>query len=134
MAKHVNTCGRVGYVEIDSGRIGGIRPAKRVADCAVAQGVALLNHAFTSHLALSTSLQPYAELREHEICEYPFWLKPLAGDLTSDGLEREGDGYPRNPDSPALGIGINSEAARSYLVDAEMRVRAKNLFSSSNQF
>ncbi|MGC2832197.1 MAG: mandelate racemase/muconate lactonizing enzyme family protein [Candidatus Acidiferrum sp.] len=134
MAKHLITYGKVGYVQIDSGRIGGIGPAKRVADYAVAQGVAFVNHTFTSHLALSASLQPFAGLREHEICEYPFAPKSLARDITSNHLEQDSDGYLTVPDAPGLGIGINSEAARAYLLDVEIRVRGKSLFSSSNQF
>jgi L-alanine-DL-glutamate epimerase-like enolase superfamily enzyme len=58
-------------VQIDCGGIGGIGPAKRVADHAAPRGVTYVNHTFTSHLALSASLQPYAGLKDHVICEYP---------------------------------------------------------------
>ena len=77
MAQHLIDYGRVGYIQVDCGRIGGIGPAKRVADYAVSKGVTFVNHTFTSHLALSASLQPYAGLRSDEICEYPFAPKPL---------------------------------------------------------
>ena len=56
MAKHLIDFGKVGYIQIDCGRIGGIAPAKLVADHAVANGVTYVNHTFTSHLALSASL------------------------------------------------------------------------------
>jgi L-alanine-DL-glutamate epimerase-like enolase superfamily enzyme len=134
MATHLIEYGKVGYIQIDCGRIGGIGPAKRVADFAVKKGVIFVNHTFTSHLALSASLQPYAGLREHEICEFPFAPKPLAWDLTSNHLERDSNGYLTVPDCPGLGIGINSKAARSYLVDVEIRVKGRSLFSSSDQF
>ena len=65
MARHLIDFGGVGYVQIDCGRIGGIGPAKRIADYAVAKGVTYVNHTFTSHLALSASLQPFAGLRDH---------------------------------------------------------------------
>ena len=39
MARHLIEYGKVGFVQIDCGRIGGIGPAKRVADHAVARGV-----------------------------------------------------------------------------------------------
>jgi L-alanine-DL-glutamate epimerase-like enolase superfamily enzyme len=134
MATHLIEYGKVGYIQIDCGRIGGIGPAKRVADFAVKKGVIFVNHTFTSHLALSASLQPYAGLREHEICEFPFAPKPLAWDLTSNHLERDSNGYLTVPDCPGLGIDINSKAARSYLVDVEIRVKGRSLFSSSDQF
>ena len=63
--------GGVGFIQIDAGRIGGLAPAKRVADYARERGVTYVNHTFTSHLALSASLQPYAGHPAGAICEYP---------------------------------------------------------------
>jgi L-alanine-DL-glutamate epimerase-like enolase superfamily enzyme len=132
MAAHLIDYGKVGYIQVDSGRIGGIGPAKRVADYTVRKDIKFVNHTFTSHLALSASLQPYAGLRDHEICEYPFAPKRLAQELTGNHFERDGDGLVRVPDAPGLGISINSNAARSYLVDVEIRAKGKNLFSSAD--
>jgi L-alanine-DL-glutamate epimerase-like enolase superfamily enzyme len=133
MARHLIDYGKVGFVQIDTGRIGGIGPAKRAADYAVAKGVTFVNHTFTSHLALSASLQPYAGLRAHEICEYPFAPKPLARELTSKHLQRDTNGYVLVPDSPGLGIEINTEAIRRYLVNVEIKAKETILFSSDLQ-
>ncbi|MCU1269183.1 MAG: mandelate racemase [Acidobacteriaceae bacterium] len=133
MAQHLIDFGCVGYIQVDCGRIGGIGPAKRVADYAAAKGVTFVNHTFTSHLALSASLQPYAGLRSDEICEYPFAPKPLARDLTFNHLERDDEGYVSAPDAPGLGIEIDTEAARCYLVDVEIKVKGRLLFASSDQ-
>ncbi|MGA8869023.1 MAG: mandelate racemase/muconate lactonizing enzyme family protein [Candidatus Sulfotelmatobacter sp.] len=134
MAQHLIDYGRVGYIQVDCGRIGGIGPAKRVADYAASRTVTFVNHTFTSHLALSASLQPYAGLRSCEICEYPFAPKPLASELTSNHLERDNDGYVAAPGSPGLGIDINPEAVRRYLVDVEIKVKGNVLFASSAHF
>lgn len=56
MARQLIDYGKVSFVQIDCGRIGGIGPAKEVADYAVAKGVTYVNHTFTSHLALAASL------------------------------------------------------------------------------
>lgn len=133
MAQHLIDFGRVGYIQVDCGRIGGIAPAKHVADYAAANGVTFVNHTFTSHLALSASLQPYAGLSSHEICEYPFAPKPLARELTRNRLNRDKDGYVAAPNAPGLGIDIDTTAARRYLVDVEIKVKGKPLFSSSAQ-
>jgi L-alanine-DL-glutamate epimerase-like enolase superfamily enzyme len=133
MAQHLIDFGRISYVQVDCGRIGGIGPAKRVADYATAKGVTFVNHTFTSHLALSASLQPYAGLRSHEICEYPFAPKSLAGEITVNHIDRHKDGYVAAPEAPGLGIEINTEAARRYLVDVEIQVQGKVLFASSHQ-
>ena len=75
MAQQMIDYAGVGFIQIDTGRVGGITSAKRVADYAAAKGVKYVNHTFTSHLALSASLQPYAGLAEHVLCEFPAELK-----------------------------------------------------------
>ncbi len=134
MAQHLIDYGRVGYIQVDCGRIGGIGPAKRVADYAVSKGVTFVNHTFTSHLALSASLQPYAGLRSHEICEYPFAPKPLAREVTSTHLERDKEGYVSPPNAPGLGIGLDPQAIRRYFVPMEIKLKGEVLFKSSERF
>jgi L-alanine-DL-glutamate epimerase-like enolase superfamily enzyme len=134
MARHLIDYGRVGYVQVDCGRIGGIGVAKKVADYAAAKGVTFVNHTFTSHLALSASLQPYAGLRTHEICEFPFAPKQLAREFTANHLDRDSDGFVSLPDGPGLGIAIDSEAARKYLVEVEIKAKGRTLFASSDRF
>ena len=128
MAEHLIRYGGVGFVQIDCGRIGGIGPAKRVADYAAAHGVTYVNHTFTSHLALSASLQPYAGLAGQDICEFPFAPKPLARDLVANPLARDGNGQVAAPDAPGLGMDVSLETVARYLVDAEIRVGGRTLY------
>ncbi|MEO8544494.1 MAG: mandelate racemase/muconate lactonizing enzyme family protein [Burkholderiaceae bacterium] len=130
MARQLIDYGGIGFVQIDCGRIGGIGPAKQVADYAVAKGVTYVNHTFTSHLALSASLQPFAGLAEHRICEYPAAPKALAVELTSNHLLRDAAGQIRAPNAPGLGMAINADAARRYQLDTELRVGGKLLYRS----
>jgi L-alanine-DL-glutamate epimerase-like enolase superfamily enzyme len=130
MARHLIDYGKVGYIQIDCGRIGGIGPAKAIADYAAPRGVTYVNHTFTSHLALSASLQPYAGLEGDRICEYPVAPKALAIDLTSNHLERDGNGDVRAPDAPGLGITVNREALKQYRVDVEIRVGGRTLYET----
>lgn len=133
MAQHLIDYGKVGFVQIDTGRIGGIGPSKRVADYAGSKGVTYVNHTFTSHLALSASLQPYAGLKSDQICEYPFCPKSLAVELTSNRLQRDKDGYVNAPDAPGLGIEINAVAIRQYSVEVEIKAKDTVLFDSNKQ-
>lgn len=130
MARHLIDYGGIGYVQIDCGRIGGIGPAKQVADHAVAKGITYVNHTFTSHLALSASLQPFAGLGAHTICEYPAAPKALAMELTGNHIERDAAGCIRAPDAPGLGIAINAAAVRRYQLDTELRVAGRTLYRS----
>ncbi|MCE2878553.1 MAG: mandelate racemase/muconate lactonizing enzyme family protein [Comamonadaceae bacterium] len=128
MARHLIDYGSVGYVQIDCGRIGGIGPAKAVADHARSRGVTYVNHTFTSHLALSASLQPYAGLAEHVICEYPGSPKPLALAITTDHLLRDANGQVSAPERPGLGMQVDLPALAGYVVDTEIRVKGRVLY------
>jgi L-alanine-DL-glutamate epimerase-like enolase superfamily enzyme len=131
MALNLIDFGKVGFVQIDTGRIGGLWPAKEVADHAVAKGVTFVNHTFTSHLALSASIQPYAGLADHRIAEYPFAPSALARDLTVNHIMPDRDGMIRLPDGPGLAMTVNTAALRPYLKDVEIAVAGRTLFRSS---
>jgi L-alanine-DL-glutamate epimerase-like enolase superfamily enzyme len=130
MAQHLIDYGKVGYIQIDCGRIGGIGPAKRAADYAAALGVTYVNHTFTSHLALSASLQPFAGLSGHTICEYPVAPKQLAVDLTTNHIKPDSKGEIVVPDAPGLGIEVSEAALKKYRVDVQIDVGGRPLFRS----
>ncbi len=128
MACHLIDYAGIGYVQIDAGRIGGISVARRVADYANARGVTYVNHTFTSHLALSASLQPFAGLKDDVIAEYPVELKSLATELTTNHIDRDRDGFIHVPEAPGLGMTVNVARLKDYLVDTEIRVGGKVLY------
>jgi L-alanine-DL-glutamate epimerase-like enolase superfamily enzyme len=128
MARHLIDYGGVGFIQIDTGRIGGIGPAKEIADYAVQHGVTFVNHTFTTHLALSASLQPFAGLAAHEICEYPVEPKAVAFELTRNHLMPDGDGLLHLPDAPGLGMTVDPATIARFLVDVEIRAKGKTLY------
>lgn len=127
-AKHLIDYAELGYIQIDAGRIGGISPAIEVAKYANTKNVTYVNHTFTSHLALSASLQPFVGMEHNEICEYPVAPKSLAYDITRNHIERDKDGLVHIPEKPGLGMQIDLEAAKRYLVDTEIRVSGTMLY------
>ncbi|MFN8677812.1 MAG: mandelate racemase/muconate lactonizing enzyme family protein [Thermomicrobiales bacterium] len=128
MARQMIDQGGLGFVQIDAGRIGGISPSRRVADYALERGVTYVNHTFTSHLALSASLQPFAGHPAGSICEYPVELKSLAWDMTQEHILPDANGQVNVPDAPGLGLTPDLEAARPYLLDVEIAVGGKVLY------
>lgn len=130
MARHLIDYGHPGFIQIDCGRIGGIGPAKQVADYAVAKGVIYVNHTFTSHLALSASIQPFAGLVDHKICEYPISPKSVAVDLADSQILPDANGEIMLPDGPGLGIAASPEGMRPYLVDVEIRAKGRTLYTT----
>jgi L-alanine-DL-glutamate epimerase-like enolase superfamily enzyme len=130
MAQHMIDYAGLGYVQIDAGRIGGISVAKQVADYAQTRGITYVNHTFTSHLALSASLQALIGLEDHVICEYPTELKRLAWEMTREHILPDANGYIHAPEAPGLGMNPDLEALRKYLLDVEIRVSGKTLYKT----
>lgn len=130
MAQHMIDHAGIGYVQIDAGRIGGITTAREVALYARERGVTYVNHTFTSHLALSASLAPFVDSERDVICEYPVEPKSLARDITHNHLERDANGQVSLLDAPGLGVRINIEAAKRYLVQTEIRAGGKTLYET----
>jgi L-alanine-DL-glutamate epimerase-like enolase superfamily enzyme len=127
-AKNMIDYAALGYVQIDVGRIGGITTAKQVADYARTKNVRYVNHTFTTHLALSASLQPYAGIQSDHLCEYPVEASPLAKELSPNRLLPNRDGQIQLPEAPGLGIVPDPMAVQKYLVDVEIQIGKKVLY------
>ena len=128
MAQHMIDYAGLGYVQIDAGRIGGMSVSKAVADYARANKVTYVNHTFTSHLALSASLQPFAGIQEDVICEYPVEPKQLALDITTEHLLPDANGQINVPERPGLGLEPNKKGLLPYLVDTEIKINGQVLY------
>ena len=120
--------GGIGYIQIDSGYIGGIAPAYRVANFAKARGVQFVNHTFTSHSALAASMHPYAGMKESWLAEYPMEPKLLCVELNDSKILPNADGMISVPEGPGIGIPISTNAVKKYLVDVEIVVNKKVLY------
>lgn len=118
------------FVQIDAGRIGGITIAKRVEDAAQQKNITFVNHTFTSHLALSASLQPYAGIEEDLICEYPVELKSLAQEIAVEKILPDSEGRIHIPQKPGLGVTVNAEALKKYLVPTEITINKKVIYQT----
>jgi L-alanine-DL-glutamate epimerase-like enolase superfamily enzyme len=118
------------YIQIDTGRIGGITAAKRVADEAKQKAITYVNHTFTSHLALSASIQPFAGLENDRICEYPVEPKNLALEMTKEKILPDDSGQIVLPERPGLGLTVDTEALKRYLVDVEISINGKRLYKT----
>lgn len=131
-AYHLIDAGGVRYIQVDAGRIGGISSAKDVVAYAAMRGVHYVNHTFTSHLALSASLHPYAGVEAFDLCEYPFEPSPLASQLVLESLDIDGDGCVSVFDSPGLGVNPDMRTVRKYIKKVEIRVDDEILFLSDS--
>jgi L-alanine-DL-glutamate epimerase-like enolase superfamily enzyme len=129
-AKNMIDYAALGYVQIDAGRIGGITMAKAVADYAGRNSVQFVNHTFTTPLALSASVQPYAGLESHNLCEFPSEPSALAREFCSAPLTPDAQGSIRLPEKPGLGLDPDLGALKKYLVEVEIKAGGRPVFQS----
>lgn len=127
-ARHLVDYADIGYLQVDVGRIGGIRTAADVAAYASDRGVQYVNHTFTSQLALAASLHAFAGLPDARLCEYPVEASPLATNLTAERLLPNADGEVVLPEASGLGMTPQPEAVRQYLVDVDITVGGRTLY------
>lgn len=120
--------GKVGFIQIDAGYVGGISNAYQIAQYASKKGVKYVNHTFTSQSALSSSLQSFAGLAESNISEYPMEPKLLCQELTTNRIELDKNGMIWAPDKPGTGMEINLDAVKKYLVQTQIQVGGKTLY------
>jgi L-alanine-DL-glutamate epimerase-like enolase superfamily enzyme len=132
MARHMLDYAGLGFIQIDAGRIGGLSVAKKVAEDANARGITYVNHTFTSYLALSASLQPYAGLEADTLCEYPVEAKSLAVELTREKIVPDDNGQINLPSAPGLGLRPDPVAMKKYLVEVEIKVEGEVLYRTPN--
>ena len=105
-------------------------PVEVSYDYAAMRGVQFVNHTFTTHLALSASLQPCAGRERDDLCEYPFEPSALARDFTTMKLLPDSHGLIHLPERPGLGLEPDLAALKKYLVGVEIKVAGRKIFSS----
>jgi len=125
-ARHLIDYGAVGTIQIDTGRIGGITSAREVALYARSKNVPYVNHTFTSNLALSASLQPYADMAGY--AEVPVETSELAKAIGGGTYPVDDDGSVSAPVAPGLGITPDLDCLRPYIQQVEIRWQGKTIW------
>jgi L-alanine-DL-glutamate epimerase-like enolase superfamily enzyme len=55
-------------------------------------------------------------------------LKSLAQEISKEKILPDNNGYIHVPQQPGLGIQVDTEACKKYLVDVEIKVKGKRLY------
>jgi L-alanine-DL-glutamate epimerase-like enolase superfamily enzyme len=131
-AKQIIDDGEVDFIQIDAGYVGGIGNAYKVARYAQENSVRYVNHTFTSHSALSSSLQPFAGISAFDIAEYPVEPQLLCQELTVNKILPDQNGMIMAPDSPGTGITIDVAAVQKYLIKMQIEVAGEILYTTPN--
>jgi L-alanine-DL-glutamate epimerase-like enolase superfamily enzyme len=122
--------GGVKVIQIDVGRIGGITAAYQVRRLAEAHGVRYVNHTFKSHLSLAASIHVFAGVEGFDLLEYVQGGSELSRTLVTKPLLRDPDGLVRAPDTPGLGVTIDLETVRRFLVPLRIDVGGRPILEA----
>jgi L-alanine-DL-glutamate epimerase-like enolase superfamily enzyme len=128
-AKHLIDYGGIRFIQVDTGRIGGISSAREVARYARERSVRYVNHTFTSNLALSASLQPCAD--QEGLAEIPVKTSELAVAIAGASWIPDINGHIWAPSRPGLGLDVDAKAMSPFLQDLEIRWQGQVLWRSS---
>ncbi len=127
MARHLIDYGKISFVQIDTGRIGGIGPSKAVADYATETGVRFVNHTFTTHLVecVAGSSPDY---RSGQSANFP-----SSNSAGRQPLPQRTGPEEKTASSACLnsGLGVEPNKIRfEFLVDVEIKVAGRTLYSA----
>lgn len=131
MAEDLITHGGIQFVQIDTGRIGGILPSFYVRQLAEQQGIHYVNHTFKSHLSLAAAFQVFATNPDFYLLEYPAAGSELSQQIIQNPFQIDSDGMVRVKELPGLGVDIDTEAIRQYLAPVRIEVGPDTVFEQS---
>ena len=132
MAEDLITHGGIQFVQIDTGRIGGIMPSFQVRQLAEQRGIQYVNHTFKSHLSLAAALHVFATNPDFDLLEYPAAGSALSQCLVMEPFAVESDGMVRVKELPGLGVRVDTEAIRPYLSPVRIEVGADTVFEQTS--
>jgi L-alanine-DL-glutamate epimerase-like enolase superfamily enzyme len=93
--------------------------------------VQYVNHTFTSNLALSASLQPFADAAEGCLAEVPVSPSALARSIGGPTWTLDPEGCIRAPETPGLGVEVSEKAIEPYRQEIEIRFRGQTIWPIS---
>ena len=132
MAEDLIVNGGIQFVQIDAGRIGGIMPSFQVRQLAEQHSIQYVNHTFKSHLSLASSLQVFATNPDFDLLEYPAAGSELSQRLVKNPFQVDPDGMVRVRALPGLGVHVDIEGIRPYLVPVRIAVGADTVFEQTS--
>ena len=125
--------GGVQFIQIDTGRIGGIMPSFQVRQLAEQRGVQYVNHTFKSHLSLAAALHVFATNPDFNLLEYPAAGSELSQRLVKQPFQVDPDGMVRIKEFPGLGVDVDTEAIRQYFAAVRIEVGADTVFEQTQR-
>lgn len=107
---------KVGFIQPDVTRCGGLTEAKRIATHAGINGINVVPHCWSSGIVEAASLHLIASIPNACLLEYCVWDTPIRREIVRDDIPAV-NGYAAVPTKPGLGIEVDDKAIEKYRCD-----------------
>ena len=131
MAEDLMQNGGIQFIQIDTGRIGGIMPSFQVRQLAEKCAIQYVNHTFKSHLSLAAALHVFSTNPDFNLIEYPAAGSELSQCILKDPLQIDQDGFVRVRELPGLGVQVNVDAIKHFLSNVTIQVGMDTVFEQN---
>ncbi len=108
----------VDVVQPDAIRAGGLSECRRIAAMASAHHMTCMPHAFASALSLVANLHLLASIPNGGMLECCMVPNALIGELLTEPIRPDADGFVRLSEKPGLGVELDTHAVERYRTDA----------------
>lgn len=124
--------GGVHFLQIDSGRIGGITPTMHTVRLAAQHGATFVNHTFKSHILLAAMMHTFAGEQQASWLEYCGSGSPLIEAMVDTPIKVDSAGFVSLPEGPGLGIKVNLRRAGEFARHIDIRIDRKSIGTTAD--
>ncbi|MGH3461447.1 MAG: mandelate racemase/muconate lactonizing enzyme family protein [Kribbellaceae bacterium] len=103
----------VDIIQPDTTKVGGLSEQRRIGWTAYDNGIRLIPHGWNTAVGLAADLQLASALPGTDLVEY-IAGSPYVDDLTTEGWKLDDDGMLAVPDTPGLGVQLDTDRLARY--------------------
>lgn len=96
---------------------GGFSECHRIAALASANNLPVIPHVFSSAISLVANMHFIASIPNSHLLEFDRNVYPLRDELTVEKVDIDKNGFISLPEKPGLGVTLNEEIVKKYLVE-----------------
>lgn len=111
----------------DITQVGGFTGILQIADAAGKRGKRVITHGYKTNIEIAANLHFLAAQQQEEILEYSLSHSPLRWETTVERFPVDSDGCVRVPQSPGLGVTLDSNSVAKYRWHSHARSQQEQL-------
>jgi L-alanine-DL-glutamate epimerase-like enolase superfamily enzyme len=123
--------GRVNFLQIDPGRIGGITPSWETYRLAREHGAIFVNHTYKSHVSLAAAMAVFAGDPECLWVEYCESGSPLVRDMVREPILPDSESTVGLPERPGIGVDVDLAGVKEFARSVSVTIDGKAIGGSA---